>query len=211
MNLYSLSRCCAPRRIQLATVCYVGLACLVVGTLFESTVVADDWTRFLGSKGDAAVANSAVPMKWDAKENLKWKTAVPGPGASSPIVLGDRVFLTCYTGYGDKKFTDMKTSDKTAGNIEDLTRHLICFDRETGKVEWQKPVDNQGVKNEDPFKSYLTYHGYPTNTPITDGESVYAFFGKAGVIAFDLDGKERWPKRFEGEQNKTPRGSASCP
>lgn len=211
MNPNSLSRCLTLRRFQLATVCFGCFAALVVVTLLGATAVADDWTRFLGSKGDAAVSNSAVPMKWDATENLKWKAAVPGPGASSPIVLGDRVFLTCYTGYGDKKFTDMKTSDKTAGNIENLTRHLICFDRETGKVEWQKPVDNQGVKNEDPFKSYLTYHGYATNTPITDGESVYAFFGKAGVIAFDLDGKERWRKSFEGEPNKTRWGSAASP
>jgi outer membrane protein assembly factor BamB len=71
----------------------------------------------------------------------------------------------------------------------------MCFDRSTGKVVWQKAIDNSTVKNEDAYKSYITYHGYATNTPITDGQSIFAFFGKAGVVAFDLDGNERWRRR----------------
>lgn len=174
-------------------------------------VTADDWTRFLGTNGNATVAGDRVPAQWSASENLKWKTALPGPGSSSPIVFGDRIYLTCYTGYGVQKVEDRETSDQTAGNIEDLTRHLICFDRSTGSVVWQKPVDNKTVENEDPYKSYITYHGYATNTPITDGKSIFAFFGKAGVIAFDLDGNERWRRTFEGQPNKARWGSASSP
>ena len=180
-------------------------------TIVASISTADDWTRFLGTKGDSTVVAPGVPTEWSESTNLKWKAELPGPGASSPIVLGDRVYLTCYSGYGDKKVTDRKTSDKTAGNITELTRHLICFDRSTGDVVWQKSVDNTGVKNEDAFKSYITYHGYATNTPITDGKTIFAFFGKAGVIAFDLDGNERWRRTFEGEPNKQRWGSAASP
>ena len=134
---------------------------------------------------------------------------MPGPGASSPIVIGDRVFLTCYTGYGVQKAVDLKTSDKRAGDITELTRHLICFERSTGKIAWKKAIDNSSVKNEDPYKSYITYHGYATNTPISDGESIFAFFGKAGVIRFDMEGNEKWRKTFECEPNKTRWGSAA--
>ena len=174
-----------------------------------SSVSSTDWVRFLGNDGSSSLSEVNVPLEWSADKNLKWKKELPGPGASSPIVIGDRVFLTCYTGYGDKPFEDLKTADKTAGDIKDLTRHLICFDRETGDIVWQKAVDNSTVKNEDPYKSYITYHGYATNTPITDGDSVFAFFGKAGVIRFDMEGNEKWRKTFEGEPNETRWGSAS--
>lgn len=179
--------------------------------LLATDASADDWTRFLGTNGDSTDNHANVPVTWSESANLKWKTAIPGPGASSPIVLGDRLFLTCYTGYGVKKPVDRKTADQTAGNIEDLTRHLICIDRSTGEICWQKPVSNHEVKNEDPYKSYLTYHGYATNTPVTDGKLIFAFFGKAGVIAFDLEGTERWRRSFEGEPNKERWGSASSP
>lgn len=180
-------------------------------TLINSQVNANDWLRFLGANGNATANGADVPAEWNTSTNLKWKTELPGPGASSPIVLEDRVYLTCYTGYGEKEVVDRKSSDKTAGDIKDLTRHLMCFDRASGEIIWQKPIDNSSVRNEDPYKSYITYHGYATNTPITDGESIYAFFGKVGIIAFDLDGNERWRRSFEGEPNRYRWGSAASP
>ena len=163
----------------------------------------------MGNDGTASIAEANAPLEWSEDSNIKWKTPLPGPGSSSPIVLGDRVFLTCYTGYGVKPVVDRKTSDKNAGDIKALTRHLLCFDRESGKIVWQKAVDNSSVKDEDPYKSYITYHGYATNTPITDGESIFAFFGKAGVIRYDLEGNEKWRKTFEGTPNETRWGSAA--
>ena len=171
----------------------------------------NDWTRFLGTSGRASVENVNVPLEWSADSNLQWKTKLPGPGSSSPIVLGDHVFLTCYTGYGVNPAVDIKTSDKKAGNIKELTRHLICINRSSGEILWRKSIDNQSVQNEDPYKSYITYHGYATNTPITDGKWVFAFFGKAGIIAFDLEGNEKWRRTFEGKPNKMRWGSASSP
>ena len=109
---------------------------LVQFLLFCQTRVAssDDWTRFLGPKGRATVENVNVPLDWSADSNIQWKTELPGPGSSSPIVIGNRVFLTCYTGYGVKPAVNIKTSDKTAGDIKKLTRHLVCLDRSTGDI-----------------------------------------------------------------------------
>ena len=180
---------------------------------FCQTIVVEgnDWTRFLGTGGRATVERVNVPLEWNAKTNIQWKTALPGPGSSSPIVVGDRVFLTCYTGYGVKPVVDIKKSDKTAGDINKLTRHLLCIDRKSGDIVWRKSIDNKSVKNEDPFKGYITYHGYATNTPISDGKWVFAFFGKAGLIAFDLEGNEKWRRTFEGKPNKMRWGSAASP
>ncbi len=162
---------------------------------------AQDWKQFMGPHGSATSENASLPVKWDAETNIKWKTELPGLGASSPIIVGDRIFLTCYSGYGDG----------TKSEIENLVRHLVCFDRTDGKILWKKSVDNSEVKDEDPYESFITQHGYATNTPVSDGESVYVFLGKPGLFAFDIDGKELWKKSIEYKTNKTRWGSAASP
>ena len=148
---------------------------LLVSTVLmqPNRLEAQDWRQFRGENGTATSTAADLPIKWDADSNIKWKTELPGPGASSPIIVGDKVFLTCYSGYGDK----------SKGNIEDLKRHLLCFNRSSGKILWQKSFDNSSVKDEDPYKSFITNHGYATNTPVSDGKSVYFFLGKLGLFA----------------------------
>ncbi len=140
-----------------------------------------DWPRFLGPTGAAIVAESKVPLTWSDSENVLWKAAMPGPGSSSPIVTGDKVFITCWTGYGDKEGAD---------DMKKLTRHLLCLSKADGKVLWDATVPS--TVEEDPWKGYITEHGYATHTPVTDGERVYVFFGKSGALAFDMEGKQLW-------------------
>ena len=78
----------------------------------------------------SAPTRKPLPVKWSETENLKWKVKLPGPGSSSPIVVGQRVFVTCWTGYA--------VDGDDEGDEKDLRRHLICLDRETGKVLWDK-------------------------------------------------------------------------
>ena len=137
---------------------------IAVATVFvqQESVEAQDWMQFMGQRGSATSENAQIPTQWDADTNIKWKTELPGRGASSPIIVGDQIFLTCYTGYGDG----------TEGKIENLVRHLLCFDRTGGKLLWKKSIDNSEVKDEDPYKSFITHHGYATNTPVSDGLSL---------------------------------------
>ena len=173
---------------------------MLIGLVQFANVEAQDWMQFMGERGSAA-SSAKIPTTWDADTNIKWKTELPGRGASSPIIVGDRVFLTCYTGYGDG----------TESKIEDLVRHVLCFNRTSGDLLWKKSIDNSTVKDEDPYKSFITHHGYATNTPVSDGKAVYVFFGKLGLFAFDLEGKELWKKQIEYTTNKTRWGSASSP
>ena len=172
-----------------------------IGLMQCNQLEAQDWRQFLGKGGAATSEKANLPLEWDVSTNIKWKTKLPGPGASSPIIVGNKVFLTCYSGYGDK----------SEGKIEDLMRHLLCFDRKGGKILWQKAFDNSSVKDEDPYKSFITHHGYATNTPVSDGKSVFVFLGKPGLFAFDLDGKQLWKKEIEYKANETRWGSASSP
>ena len=160
-----------------------------------------DWLRFRGPNG-SGVSDDVVPEKWSAKENLKWKIPLPGPGSSSPIVVGDRVFVTCYSGYG--------LDQGDPGDQEDLRRHILCIDRNDGKTVWSKTV--KPVLPEDPFTGVgMPQHGYASHTPVSDGERVYVFFGKTGILAFDLTGNQLWQKSVGTESGMQGWGSSSSP
>ena len=153
------------------------LAALGLATLSAS---AGDWTRFRGLNGSGVATDANVPTTWSDAKNLKWKTALPGRGSSSPIICGERIFVTSYSGYGEE----------SGGNPADLKRHLVCLDRSSGKILWDKTVAAE--LPEDPYQGFITEHGYASGTPVTDGERVYVFFGKTGVLAFDFSGKQLW-------------------
>jgi outer membrane protein assembly factor BamB len=97
--------------------------------LLLSTTANADWTRFRGPNG-SGISQSAAPVQFGEDNNVRWKIKLPGQGTSSPIVVGDKVFVTCYSGYG---FED--------GKIEDLKRHLNCVDRTSGELLWKKTVN----------------------------------------------------------------------
>jgi outer membrane protein assembly factor BamB len=154
------------------------LICLITLTL--AAPAAADWPRFRGPTGDGVSPEKGLPVKWGPDESVVWKVKMPGPGSSSPILHNGRVYVTCYTGHGDG----------SKGELKDLRRHLLCIDAATGKKLWQSTV--AAKLPEVPFGTYIREHGYASSTPVTDGERVYAFFGRGGVYAFDLDGKEVW-------------------
>lgn len=162
-----------------------------------------DWTRFRGPNGSGISLDKAtMPVRWSSSANLKWKTKLPGAGVSSPIVVGDRVYVTCYSGYGLDR--------RSPGDQKDLKRHLVCIDRKTGKTLWNSVVD--AVLPEDPYEGIgVPAHGYASSTPVSDGENVYVFFGKTGVLAFDKDGKQLWQSSVGTESDPRRWGSASSP
>jgi len=160
---------------------------------------AGDWAGFRGSGARGYSQDTGLATTWSETENLQWKIPLPGPGSSSPIVLGDNVFVTCYSGYGVDK--------KDPGDPGGLARHLVCINRTNGKVRWEKSVP--AVLPELPFTSRMQEHGYASSTPASDGERVYVFFGKAGVLAFDFKGNQLWQQSVGTGSDKLKWGSAS--
>ena len=128
------------------------------------------WPRWRGPSGQGHVAAGQYTDKWSPTTSV-WKTAVPGRGNSSPIVWGDRIFLT--TGYG---------------NGEKLS--MLAFSRADGKRLWETPIPQNGVE-------YVHHkNGFASATPATDGQLVYASFGRHGLFAFDFNGKIAWQHKF---------------
>lgn len=140
----------------------------------------ENWPQFRGQGGNASVAQADLPLHWSGTKNIAWKTELPGRGSSSPVVWGDHIFLTAFTGFGTPD-----TDDKSK-----LRLHLICFDRTNGTVIWDKSIA-ASPRTQD-FTKRIEDHGYATSTPATDGEAVYAFYGVSGVVAYDMNGELLW-------------------
>jgi outer membrane protein assembly factor BamB len=180
------------------------LACKCLSSfvvLASLSAAGADWPRFRGPNGSATSTEQGLPVTWSDEQNLVWKTELPGPGASSPITTGDRVFVTCYSGYG--------VGGGRAGNPEDLARHVVCVERATGEILWDKSV--HAKLPEDRPGGMLAGHGYASSTPATDGERVYVFFGKSGVFAFDLKGEQLWHADVGDGLNRMGFGSGASP
>lgn len=152
--------------------------------LAASLTASADWLQFRGPGGLGIAPDKNTPVTWGADKNIAWKTAMPGFGASSPIVVGAKVFVTCYSGYGLDK--------DDPGDQKNLKRHLVCVDRAKGKILWQRDV--AGDPPEPNYVSFQSLHGYASSTPVSDGKHVWVFYGKSGVYCYDLDGKELWKK-----------------
>ena len=158
------------------------VAC-VLGMVFAATAASgasSDWPRFRGPKGLGTSPDKGLPLSWSAEDNVVWRVPLPGAGGSSPVILGERIFLTCFSGYN--------VPGEPRGSMDQLRRHVLCLQRSDGKTLWSKEVPSRLPEQ----SSIRTGHGYASSTPATDGERLYVFFGKSGVFAFDLAGRQLW-------------------
>ena len=137
------------------------------------------WSGFRGPTGMGIAASDNLPVEWNRDKNVAWKTTLPGSGTSSPIVFGDRIYVTTYSGYN--------VPGKPKGDVLELKRHLVAINKHSGKI-----VGTVAVNASQPEEAEIRDHGYSANTPVAAEEGVYVFFGKTGVIAFDHRGNERW-------------------
>jgi outer membrane protein assembly factor BamB len=147
------------------------VACLWTGCLLAMTAfspaAAENWPRFRGPTGQGISTETNLPLTWSAAENVAWKRPIAGEGWSSPVVWDDRIFLTTATDEGK-------------------SCHVLCLDRRTGEVMWDKEVFQQETRFKRPDNSYAT------PTCVTDGEQVFAVFAAGGIVALDMDGNKQW-------------------
>lgn len=176
-------------------------AALATLLVYAASVEARDWTRFRGPNGAGVSLDEAPPVEWGDTKNLAWRVEVPGPGSSCPIVVGDKVIVTCWTGYG--------LSRDEPGDQANLMRSVLCYDRESGDQLWRSEVEPK--LPEDEYGGMFAEHGYASHTPVSDGERVYVYLGKSGALAYDLDGKKLWQTDCGDGFGAKNWGSASSP
>lgn len=156
--------------------CFVWMAGLLCAASLAVSAAADNWPAWRGPSANGYSSEKNLPVKWSPSENVRWKVALPGPGNSTPIVWGDRIFLT------------------QSLDVEGHQRALLCLARADGHELWRKVVPFEGKESRHADNPYCSA------SPVTDGKRVVASFGSAGVLCCDLNGKELWRRdlgRFE--------------
>ena len=147
-----------------------------------------DWPRWRGPNADGVADGRNLPIRWSQTENIRWSVKLPGWGTSSPVVYGDRVFVTSQVEEGGKKSL--------------LT---LCFDRETGKELWRHDF-GFGVDQRTHEKSNLA-----VNTPAVTEDAVYVAFGNADIARYSHDGKLIWVNRYMPRVRRSRRWPGATP
>ena len=155
---------------------------------------ADGWPRWRGPF-DTGVAKGDAPIEFSETKNVAWKVKVPGRGFSSPVLWGDRIYLTTaipLTAEVQPKQQGRGPGGGSGAGVEHKFV-VLCLSRKDGHVIWERTT-----RTASPHEGYhFRYGSFASNNPVTDGKRVYAFFGSRGVFVYDLDGKALWQKEFE--------------
>ena len=168
------------------------------------------WPQFRGPGSRGVADHPGLPERWSETENVVWKQAIPGQGLSSPISVGDRIFLTTVTrSQGEpvaaKAGLYFGGEQRAAPPVEHLWR-VLCLDLLSGVVLWDQTL-HQGV----PPQPRHIKNSYASETPVTDGEFVYVAFGDVGLYCLTLDGKLVWAKDLPSPPTRLGWGPAASP
>ena len=171
-------------------------------------VSAEQWPQFRGPGSTGVGEDANLPETWSTTQNVKWNTAIPGHGWSSPIAWGDRIFLTSVIPVGETE-TPKKglylLGERPAPTIEHRFI-LYAIDFNSGRIAWEREV-HRGV----PPQARHLKNTYASETPVTDGRRVYAAFGNIGLFAFDFDGRPVWSKKIDANATRNGWGTAASP
>jgi outer membrane protein assembly factor BamB len=197
-----------PLKYVVAFLCTTGLAAVIPA----SDNPHDNWPAWRGPHATGAVAKGDPPLEWGEKSNVKWKTPIPGKGSATPIVWGDRVFITTAIDTGRKAKPqdipkpDPKYTIKTEPPDTYWQYIVLCLDRATGKELWKRVA-----AEEVPHEGIQPTHSNAAGSPVTDGKRLYVSFGSRGVYCYDLDGNLKWLKRLGVMHTRYAWGEASTP
>lgn len=158
---------------------------------------SNQWHQWRGPLANGVAPKANPPSRWSETENVKWKQPIPGFGTSTPIVWGNRLFV--------HTAVKMETEGQATGRGP-YKFMLLCLDRATGRVLWEKVV-----REEVPHEGHHQDHGYASASPITDGELVLAYFGSRGLHCYDLQGNHKWSQDFGRMRTRNSFGEGASP
>ena len=189
-----------------------GLSILAGWMVMAAPVLAVDsaWPQFRGAGARGiAEGDQLPPDRWSTKENVAWQRDIPGRGWSSPVVWGERIFLTTVvnTGETEEAKKGLYFGGERLKPPESVHQwHVLCLSLVSGDVLWQRQV-HEGTPN----SSMHIKNSFASETAVTDGERVYFCFGNLGIYCFDLDGNEQWRRDLQPHMTRFGGGTAASP
>lgn len=160
--------------------------------LMTAVSPADNWPHWRGEGGNGVSTTASPPTEWSDTKNVKWKKEIPGRGSGSPIIWEDRVYVVT------------SVPAQSGGGALDFV--LMCLDRESGDVVWQRTAAT-GT----PHEGTHSTNNYASASPTTDGEHLYAHFGSQGLFCFTMDGQPVWDRDFGDMRTRNEFGEGSSP
>jgi outer membrane protein assembly factor BamB len=170
---------------------------------------AETWPQWRGPLGTGVAPDADPPVTWSDTSNVRWRVAIPGTGHASPIVWGDRVFVTTAAAYGEA--VEPKPDDAPGAHDNVLvTQHhafgIVAVSRADGAILWQRTL-HRALPHEGGHHTGTQASG----SPVTDGEHVFAYFGSNGLYCLDMDGAEVWRRDLGDMQTKHGHGEGASP
>jgi outer membrane protein assembly factor BamB len=187
----------------------LGSILMLGGSMLLTSAETTHWPQFRGPGARGVSENPRLPIEWSATQNVEWKIEVPGRGWSCPIIWGNRVFLTTVVSEGQME--EPRKGLYFGGERKDVPQSthrwlVLCYDLHTGKELWRRTA-NEGI----PPNQLHIKNSYASETPVTDGERLYAYFGNVGLFCYDHEGKQLWSANWPPVKTRYGWGSAASP
>ena len=196
------------KRIAILTICIFALAAVVV-LASQPVGFEKNWHHWRGPHATGAAVDANPPTTWSETENIRWKVAIPGMGHAAPIIWEDKIFIQTAIEVKAKESEgdDNPFSGFFGGNKEPLYKFdLLAINRSDGSILWQKTLRE--------IQPHEGTHGdatYASNSPVTDGEYIYAYFGSRGLYCVDMMGNVKWEKDIGTMYKRNTFGEGSSP
>jgi outer membrane protein assembly factor BamB len=192
---------------------------LVLGYLLALPALADEagnradylrnWPQWRGPLATGVAPHANPPLHWSETNNLRWKAPLPGKAHASPIVFGDSIFLTAAVPVGEAQKPVYDSAPGVHDSVPVTHRHqfvVLAVSRRNGSVFWKKVL-----REEWPHEGGHETGSLASNSPVTDGEHLYVFFGSRGLYCLDLNGELNWQKDLGRMQTLHAHGEGSSP
>ncbi|HVW37064.1 MAG TPA: PQQ-binding-like beta-propeller repeat protein [Pirellulales bacterium] len=195
--------------------CFFAAACaLATPAWAEDDAIRDrsaneDWPQWRGPLGTGVAPDANPPIEWSETKNVRWKTELPGRGHSTPIVIGERVLLTTAEPYGKALPPRPSAAPGNHDNLPVTHRQrfiALAIDRADGRIVWQRKLHEALPQEQGHHTASLA-----SNSPVSDGERLFAFFGTFGLYCLDFDGNVLWQKKFGDLQSLHGHGEGASP
>lgn len=188
---------------------YIASVAIIISLTEKGLTEEPNWGQWRGPSGTGVAVDADPPTEWSEDKNIRWKVEVPGEGHSTPVIWGDRIFLTTAIPHGEKlapKYSGAPGAHDNRAITQRQKYVALAINRHNGKTLWEKILQDNL-----PHEGGHQTASLASNSPVTDGKHVFAYFGSQGLFCLDMEGRVQWQVTLGVQQTKHGHGEGSSP